>query len=315
MLWVGRREKIDAVISFTLFDGLMAVLYRFLHKKAKAIVCDRGSAIAGVTIENQDKLRPLVVPALKAMEMVERFTYRRADLIIFNSEIRREEITNKISFSDTKIRLIHNNANPSWVTEDKIGQACEIREVFPNKKIVGFVGNLYLKGRDLETLVRAFRIIKAELPDSLLVLVGDGADREKLISLAKSLGLENDVVLTGFKSNPLCCMRQFDILVVTALHESFSNTILEALYCETLVIGSKVGGIPEALKYDELLFPPQNEDVLAMKIIELLTNDNIRERALKLVKERRDIFIFDWGREMVEAIEGAIKPADESMKD
>jgi glycosyltransferase involved in cell wall biosynthesis len=137
--------------------------------------------------------------------------------------------------------------------------------------------------------------------------VGDGPDREDLIRFAKSLGLEKDVIFTGWKDNPLLYMRSMDILILTALHEGFSNTILEALYCETVVIGSRVGGIPEALKYKKLLFEPKDAEGLAMKVIELLNDEKKYEQVIELIKRRREVFIFDWSDEMVKAIEEVIR--------
>jgi len=300
MLYVGKKNNIDAIVSFTLFDDFMGVVYRMFHRHTKVIVCDRGSAITGIKIQYRNKPRFLLSLIVKFLESIENFTYKSADLIIFNSEMRKEELAKKISF-DGDVRIIYNNANPSWVV--KRANDINIEMNFQNKKVIEFVGNLFADGRDLKTLIRAFRKVKDEITDVVLLLVGDGPDREDLILFAKSLGLENDVIFTGWKDNPLPYMRSMDILILTALHEGFSNTILEALYCETVVIGSRVGGIPEALKYEELLFEPKDEAGLATKLIELLKNEKAYKRAVEMINERRAVFIFDWGDEMVKAIE------------
>ena len=304
MLQVGRRIDIDVIISFTLFDGFMGVIYHMFYRRTKIVVCDRGSAIMGIKIQYRNKQRFLLSLIIRFLEGIENFTYKNADLVIFNSEMRKKELAKKISFNG-EVKVIYNNANPSWVIEPANDASIEMN--FQNKKVIGFVGNLFADGRDLKTLIMAFKKVKDEITDVVLLLVGDGPDREDLILFAKSLGLENDVIFTGWKDNPLPYMKSMDILVLTALHEGFSNTILEALYCETVVIGSQVGGIPEALKYDELLFEPKDETGLAMKLIGLLEDETEYKRAVEMIKERRAVFIFDWSGAMIKAIEEVVK--------
>lgn len=303
MLWIGARMKIDAIISFSLFDDFLAALYKRFHRNTMAIICDRGSVITGIKIENQNKPRFLLSLLVKLLEKLENFSYKNANLVIFNSEARRREFTNRVPLDTQEVKVVYNNANPSWVTERLEHE--DINLDFQNSKVIGFVGNLFTDGRDLKTLIRAFKKVKAELGNIVLLLVGEGPTKEELVSFTQSLGLENDVIFTGWKDNPLPYIRSMNLLIATALHEGFSNTILEALYCGTVVIGSRVGGIPEALKYDELLFSPKDDEGLAAKIIELLTNEEKYRRAVELTKERRESFIFDWGDEMIKAIEEA----------
>jgi len=303
MLWIGARMKIDAIISFSLFDDFLAALYKRFHRNTMAIICDRGSVITGIKIENQNKPRFLLSLLVKLLEKLENFSYKNANLVIFNSEARRREFTNRVPLDTQEVKVVYNNANPSWVTERLEHE--DINLDFQNSKVIGFVGNLFTDGRDLKTLIRAFKKVKAELGNIVLLLVGEGPTKEELVSFTQSLGLENDVIFTGWKDNPLPYIRSMNLLIATALHEGFSNTILEALYCGTVVIGSRVGGIPEALKYDELLFSPKDDEGLAAKIIELLTNEEKYRRAVELTKERRESFIFDWGAEMIKAIEEA----------
>jgi glycosyltransferase involved in cell wall biosynthesis len=158
------------------------------------------------------------------------------------------------------------------------------------KKIIGFVGGLYEEGKGLKYLIKAFYKVKQEVSNSMLVIVGDGPDKQKLISLAKNLNLEEDVIFTGFKENPVQYMKGFDLMVLPSLHEAFGAVILEALYVGTPVIGSRIGGIPEVLKYEELLFKPRNVDDLSSKIINLLKNNEVRRKAVDLCRERKGVF-------------------------
>ena len=214
-------------------------------------------------------------------------------------------MTEQAKLKPERLRLIYNNANPSWAIE-KAAEASEeapkIKERWKGRKLIIFVGNLFIDGRDISTLLKAFRRVKEEMPEALLILVGEGPDKEQILRLARSLRIEGDVIVEGWKDNPFSYMLACDILLAPALHEGFNNTILEALYSNALVLGSRVGGTPEALKYEELLFPPKDEKGLATKVLELLKNEEAYLRAKELIKKRRQVFMFDWVEEMVTTI-------------
>ena len=155
--------------------------------------------------------------------------------------------------------------------------------------------------------MEAFIKVKQGLPNSKLVIVGDGPGKQWLISLAESLGLEEDVIFTGFQQNPIQYMKGFDLMILPSLYEAFGAVIIEALYVGTPVIGSRAGGIPEVLKYDELLFEPGNADELASKILNLLQNGGAYRRALELCAKRKEAFTFDWREEMFKTIEEVVR--------
>lgn len=303
MMWLNKKMKIDAVITWSLLEGFINVLFKCFNKNAKAIIFLRGDAItvAEYSIKNYVK-RVLYTHILKVLE---RFVLKRADLVVFLSNENRKRIMERAKFSGIeRTKVIYNNINTPRI--EKLGEEKGIN-FGTNKKVIGFVGGISEEVKGLKYLIKAFYKIKQKIPNSLLVLVGDGPDRQKLISLAKSLNLENDVIFTGFKENPLQYMKGFDLMVLPSTSEAFGYVLLEAMYVGTPVIGSKVGGIPEVLKYDELLFEPRNIDELASKILNLLQSEEAYKKALKLCEERKRAFMFDWGDEVTKAIEEVVR--------
>lgn len=308
---IGRENKIDAVITFSFFDALIGIIFKVFNKNSKVVYCDRGDTIEGIIIDLKKKYNNKLLTALtlKLLNNFEKFIYKRLDLIIFNSNVRREEINRKFTVNSNKIKTIYNNANPSWVIK-KIGianiESQEIKSRFKDKKILSFIGNLYIDGRDLETLLKSFKDVNKAIPDTILFIVGDGPDKERLIEIQKLLGLDDVVYFEGWKENPFSYMLASDINLVTALHEGCSNTILESIYCENVMIGSNVGGIPRLLKHEELLFPPKNPDIMSKKIINLLESKKELLKAKGLIRKRKEKFVFDWNKEMVTVIKDII---------
>jgi phosphatidyl-myo-inositol dimannoside synthase len=109
------------------------------------------------------------------------------------------------------------------------------------------------KGQD--TLVKAWPAVLREVPDALLLLVGDGPNRSRVERLAERLGVSDSVIFTGsvpWEEMPAytdagdvfampCRTRLFGLEA-----EAFGIVFLEAAACGLPVIAGDSGGVPEA---------------------------------------------------------------------
>ncbi len=86
--------------------------------------------------------------------------------------------------------------------------------------------------------------------------------------------------------------------ILPSYWEAFPVTILEALSCETPVIATPVGGVPEIIKNHEtgMLVPPGNPIRLAETIDYLLENEDVR---LKMACEGRKLVTKQYSLEKV----------------
>lgn len=116
--------------------------------------------------------------------------------------------------------------------------------------IVLYVGRL-ASNKGLEVLVDAAPEILKEHPDTTFVFVGeDEGMKELLIKKAKKLGILKKLLFTGhikdddlFNSSFAAC----DVFVLPSEYEAFGIVLLEAMACKKPVIGTRVGGVPEAI--------------------------------------------------------------------
>ena len=91
--------------------------------------------------------------------------------------------------------------------------------------------------------LRAFHQLKTDIPCKLII-VGDGPERDSLETYVRDNHLENQVVFTGFQSNPYPYIRCANAMIQPSLYESFGLTMLEAMVLRTHVITtSTIGGI------------------------------------------------------------------------
>ena len=108
------------------------------------------------------------------------------------------------------------------------------------------------KGHD--TVIRALPAVRRDLPDVLYVVLGNGAERDRLERLAQELGVEAHVQFRGEPADEeiVRCYQQCDLFVlanreVDGDFEGFGMVLVEAQACGRPVVAGRSGGTPETL--------------------------------------------------------------------
>lgn len=113
--------------------------------------------------------------------------------------------------------------------------------------VVGTVGRMVsVKGHS--TLIEAFSRVAGCIPNSRLLLIGDGALRRELESQSKELGIEDRVKFLGQRADVHKLLHIMDIFVLPSLSEGMSNVILEAMASRLPVVATNVGNNSELVK-------------------------------------------------------------------
>ena len=142
-----------------------------------------------------------------------------------------------------------------------------------DKKIILTVGYLgEIKGQ--KYLIDAMAKVKEKYPDVLCLIIGEGELKKKLETQIKTLGLQENVNLLGYKKNEEIneWINATDIFVLASLGEGYPNVMNECLACGKPFIGSRVGAIPDIISDDNIgyLCEPKNSEDLAEKIVSAL---------------------------------------------
>jgi glycosyltransferase involved in cell wall biosynthesis len=130
------------------------------------------------------------------------------------------------------------------------------------------------------TLIRAMARVRRSLPESQLLLVGEGGSRPDNEALSGRLALTEAISFLGARWDVADLLRASDLLVLPSLHEGFGLVLAEALATGLPVVAARIGPVPEVVTHQTtgLLVPPSDPEALAGAILELLANESRRAR-------------------------------------
>jgi glycosyltransferase involved in cell wall biosynthesis len=174
-----------------------------------------------------------------------------------------------------KTVTIHN-----FVDSAQIEAEAKRTSVERSSTLLLFLGDIgHRKG--IHDLVRALPAVSRWIPEVRLVAGGRG-DIDAVRRSAKELGIEKHVLLPGYVSGPekFRLLAEAAIYVLPSYNEGVPISILEAMSVGLPIVTTPVGGIPDVIRDGEegFLVSPGATDQLVRRIVELLSNENLRKR-------------------------------------
>ncbi|MHA1127149.1 MAG: glycosyltransferase [Candidatus Heimdallarchaeota archaeon] len=189
------------------------------------------------------------------------------------------------------IKLL-NNADAIVVTgsnsKKKIERNCRkdmpVKAIYNTKKIIPFkekiskeidfifVGNL-TKNKQSDVIIKAFNqfLKMSKNKEKSLYIVGDGPEKQKLEKLVTDLGLNEKVILTGYRNDISNLMRKTKFLVMASKNEGLPAVIIEAMMNGCIPISTDVGDIGEAFQHNDFLVKYNQKDDNSVLIENLST--------------------------------------------
>lgn len=120
--------------------------------------------------------------------------------------------------------------------------------------------------------VEIFAMVREKMK-AKLVMIGDGPDRPAAEAMARTKGIDHDVIFLGKQNDVIAKLGLADLFLLPSRLESFGLAALEAMACEVPVIATNVGGIPEVVEHgvDGYLVEPGDVQQAGRYAIELLS--------------------------------------------
>jgi glycosyltransferase involved in cell wall biosynthesis len=204
-------------------------------------------------------------------ERLLRWTAQRATLVVACSKA----VADQFPSEPTPVEVLHPPIADDYGTEDRHGARRRLG-IDDDRPCVAAVGSI-TRGRGQDVLMRAFAMLKKELPDARCLIVGEPFDRERdhgyrarLDNLAEQLGIADAVEFVGPVEQVARVYAAADLVVNPArIPESFGRVACEALLAGRPVVSTRVGAVSEVLRDEEtaLLVPAEDPDGLAAAML------------------------------------------------
>ncbi|PYS51294.1 MAG: hypothetical protein DMF68_04620 [Acidobacteria bacterium] len=216
---------------------------------------------------------------------------RRASCVVVPSDAVRRHMIAREGLSGDNIEVIHYGFDfDEFLATEEDGKRVRREFGLENAFVLGNVGRFF-KNKGHAYLIEALKELALEIPNIKLLLLGSG-DRASIEEMARREDVEDRVVFAGFRKDVSACMRAFDLLVHPSLSESFGQVLVEAMAVGTVVVASRVGGVPEIVSDGETgrLVPPMDSGAIVSAVLDLYRNADRREQlglaGQKSVRER-----------------------------
>jgi len=209
---------------------------------------------------------------------------QRARCIIAVSQHTKKDIIQHLGVAPDKVKVVYEGvASRFRPLKDKLQRSRILRRFGVGDKFILYVGQ-WRKHKNLANLLRAYALLKQKisLPHELVLAGQADPKMTEVPQLIKKLGLEKDVIITGFVPDEelAALYSTAEVFVFPSLYEGFGIPPLEAMSCGCPVAAAGYSSLPEVLDQAALFFNPESVEEIAGAINKLLSSYTLR-RELK----------------------------------
>jgi glycosyltransferase involved in cell wall biosynthesis len=126
--------------------------------------------------------------------------------------------------------------------------------------------------------VRAMKVLTRTQPYALLVILGDGEERDSIERLIQELDIADSVAVKGFVPQGSTYLKAFDAFLHTSKSDALAYAVIEAGFAALPVVARRVGGIPEVIEDGKngLLIDPNDNGAIAAALERLADSPELR---------------------------------------
>lgn len=268
------KKKYDVEIACG-DDFAATIIGGSTNKKSKKILwehMDVTKDISTATYFSKDKIKKFFEPF---------------DKIVGVSRECRDKFIEKYGFAD-RTSYVYNAINKEEI--ERLAKEFKVSEYKGDKINILSIGR-FMPQKAFVRLIEVAHRLKEKTDKFRLFIIGDGPEREYVEKKIVEYNLEENVVLLGYKENPYPFIEQADLFVCASVHESYCLVVAESIILNTPVVSTRCTGPVELLengKYGMLV--SNDESGLYNGLLEMIENDNLRNKYKKKTIERKSFF-------------------------
>lgn len=238
----------------------------------------------------------------KMMEVLTKIIGNLCDYIIAPTERVKTEL---ISYGIKRpIHVLPSGININNYTNIPRGFLRKKLKLSSRKKILLSIERLGIE-KSVDFLIESFALIHSSDPDTVLVLVGDGHEKENLKNLAKELGIDDCVYFAGLVNHKHIpkAYADADVFIFASQTETQGLVILEALASGLPVVAVKDGAFKDVIQngYNGYLVK-KDKDIFSKKILNVISNAKVYGTLSHNARESVEKFSIDKTAEHLEKL-------------
>lgn len=250
-------------------------------------------------------------------EVSSKISFGKADKIICISNSTKKDFLEYFNKKNQKkLKVIYNSIDTNKIEKKHKYTDKEIKNLLYKHDLK--MGNYLLSlggtnsRKNLDRLIKAYNIVKKQgYPIKLLILGSfDSKYYPKLKKLINRLGLNNDIVFSGYVSEPekYKFLAGAKCLTYPSLSEGFGLPILEAFFYKIPIIISNIPALSEVGGKAVIKINPCSIKEISQAILKVLENEKLQKKLVKKGLIRAESFSVEkMGRETLETYKSILK--------
>ena len=159
----------------------------------------------------------------------------------------------------------------------------KILEKNKHNQIIVSIGRLTWE-KDYKTLINSFDEVTKKIKNVILIILGDGKNKDNLRDFVYEKKLQDKIFLLGNVDNPYVYLKHSDLYVLSSISELFPTSLIESLIFKINVLSTNCDYGPSEIlengKWGHLI-PVKNTKLMTDNIINLISNNNKNNNNLK----------------------------------
>lgn len=213
--------------------------------------------------------------------LVDRMASAFTDVVVAVSEPLADYLRRTVVAHPDRVRVVTNGVDTDALRPRRARDLRHQLDLDPDHFVLGSVGRLErIKGYDV--MVESFgRLVRRPLPrPAVLLIAGDGGDRQGLERRARELGLTDRIRFLGWRQDVPRLLATLDLFVLTSRSEGTSVSLLEAMSAGICPVVTRVGGNADVLgpELHHRLVRSEDPDSIAAAWYDALADSDARAR-------------------------------------